>query len=724
MYSAVVEHLLLATRQIDAVDRPGERIRRSVDASALHGDPAAWLQDACRAVGLRAEHQRVPLKQVFSWPADDSPVVVASGAALVVISRDSDRGLTAWSPVELHAGLCTGATLRRLLALPDDTAEVEMWIVQASLPMHAMSSLGPGALDEQEEAASEVGLALHHGSLHGHGAAHGPGWHGRSPVGRLIDLARLERKDVAVVFVYAAFVGLLTLATPLAMQALVSSVAFGTVLQPLFILALVLLGGTMLSALLQALENWIVEIMQWRIVVRLVGDLSSRLPKVRSEALDAVHAPELVNRFFDIFTVQKTASWLLLEGLGIMLTAVVGMLLLASYHPILLGFDVVLIACAAFVLFGLGRGGVYSAIKESKAKHALAGWLEELVRHPLTFRQPGATDFARERADELTRDYLYARKKHFSVVYRQILGSLLLQALASAALLGVGGFLVIREQLTLGQLVAAELATTAIVSSIAKLGRYLENLYDMLAAVDKVGSLLDLPVERVDGVRAPDAPHGGSCLRLRHLRFGWHESHPLLSNINFELKTGERVALTGSHGAGKSTLLELMTALRSAHAGSLELNGCDLRDLSIDDVRRRVSLVAGPEIVAGTLFDNIALGRPGIGMAEVRDAMTRLGLDEEVACFSHGLNTSLLTGGLRLSTGQSVLITLARAMVGRPDVLLLDGVLDTLDPETRHRVGDVLLAPTAPWSVVLVTNDLELIRRCERRIQLEGGVLR
>jgi putative ABC transport system ATP-binding protein len=153
-----------------------------------------------------------------------------------------------------------------------------------------------------------------------------------SPISRIVELARLERRDVWVVFVYAAFVGLLTLTVPLAGQALVSTVAFGTILQPLIVLALVLMVGTMFSAVLQALQTWVVEVIQWRILLRLSSDLAYRLPRLTRRVLDSSNAPTLVNRFFDVFTVQKTASWLLLDGLGIVLTASVGMLLLASYQ--------------------------------------------------------------------------------------------------------------------------------------------------------------------------------------------------------------------------------------------------------------------------------------------------------------------------------------------------------------------------------------------------------
>ena len=252
------------------------------------------------------------------------------------------------------------------------------------------------------------------------------------------------------------------------------------------------------AAALRGLLSYVVEILQRRLFVRLVADLAYRLPRVRGTAFDGMHAPELVNRFFEIVTVQKAASSLLLDAVSIILQTFVGMAVLAFYHPFLLGFDLVLLMLIAFITFGLGRGAVKTAVNESIAKYAVGAWLEELVRHPTAFKLHSGHQFALDRSDRLTVDYLDARKKHYRIVLRQLLFALGLQATVATALLGLGGWLVIQGQLTLGQLVAAELIVTVIVGSFAKMGKHLESFYDLLASMDKLGHLFDLPTERHD----------------------------------------------------------------------------------------------------------------------------------------------------------------------------------------------------------------------------------
>lgn len=542
-----------------------------------------------------------------------------------------------------------------------------------------------------------------------------------SPISRIVELARLERRDVWVVFVYAAFVGLLTLTVPLAGQALVSTVAFGTILQPLIVLALVLLVGTMFSAVLQALQTWVVEVIQWRILLRLSSDLAYRLPRLTRRVLDSSNAPTLVNRFFDVFTVQKTASWLLLDGLGIVLTASVGMLLLASYHPILLAFDVAIVFAAAFVLVGLGRGGEKSAIKESKAKHNLASWLEEIAAHRYVFRESPARALAWGKTDVLTREYLHARKKHFSIVYRQILGSLGLQAVAQTALLSVGGYLVMKEQLTLGQLVAAELAVGAIVSSIAKLGRYLDNLYDMLASVDKVGSLLDLPTESGDrGALTP--VDGVPVLRVTALSVPGAGISGLLSNLTLEVHRGDFISLVGGPGTGKTRLAECFIGMVMPAAGSIEVWGNDLRDVGLEDIRHHVRVVGRPEIIDGTLAENISLGRPDVPHTRVREILRELHVESFFEWMPNGLDTSLLGGGVRISETQATAVALARALVHPPDLLVLDGALDHLSPVFREKLVSDIRRVLGRGALMVLTQHPDLARLCGTTLQLETNI--
>jgi ABC-type bacteriocin/lantibiotic exporter with double-glycine peptidase domain len=338
---------------------------------------------------------------------------------------------------------------------------------------------------------------------HAHADGHGHGGKGHmhvSPERRFFRLLKAERGDIVTLLIFSIFSGLLYLAAPLAVDAVVSNLAFGGQAQPyvqaIVVLALALLGALSLQAVVSGFQYYVSDIIQRRIFVRTAADLAYRLPRVKAEALSGVHAPELVNRFLDVVTAQKSTALLLLDGINLVFGTLIGMLLLALYHPILLLFSAVLLVLIVIVLWICGRGAVDTSIKESRMKYDLVNWFEEIAHFPLLFKGPGGHTMAYEKANQFASEYVTARAAHFRILMRQVAGLLTLQVFAAAGLLGVGGWLVIGQQVTLGQLVASELILSTIVASLAKLGKKLEAWYDAMAAVDKLGHIVDLPIER------------------------------------------------------------------------------------------------------------------------------------------------------------------------------------------------------------------------------------
>lgn len=540
-----------------------------------------------------------------------------------------------------------------------------------------------------------------------------------SPLARLWDLLKKERRDLVLVVIYAIGVGIFSLATPLTAMAVVNTAAMATLVQQLIVFCLILFVCLGFGSFIRALKTIVVEYLQQRIFVRVVGDLANRLPRVDVRAFDREHGPELVNRFFDVLTVQKAGAVLLLDGVSILLQTSIGLLLLAVYHQLLLGFDLLLIAGLFVLIFILGRGGVATSIRESRTKYEVAGWLEELARHPIAFKLAGGDSLAIERADALTSEYLHARQNHFQIVFRQFCFALGLQVIASTTLLGLGGFLVIQQQLTLGQLVAAEIVVTMVVASFIKLGKQLESYYDLLAASDKLGHLIDLPLEASGSNNLP-ANSRPASLVARQISFRYDDpgAQPVLEKFDLSIAPGERVALMGPNGAGKSTLIDMVFGMRRPTLGRIEIDGCDVRDLSLGSLRREAVLVRGVEVFEGSVFENVCLGRPELGVAEAREALQAVGLLEAVLSLPEGLSTALGTGGRTFSYGQLKRLMLARAIVGRPRLLMLDEALDDADPSIREMVLGAVLGPNRPWTVLVATHDREVADRCDRTITL------
>ncbi len=643
-----------------------------------------WLYDALQTLGLRCRTVDCSIEQVIEMATDGAQIITQCDdkSWLAIARMHRGRLLVLMPDGETPSTWLAPSQLRDVLAAAQATGEIRCFIVE------------PGQSDK-------IGTEARH----------------TKPIARLWGLLKPEWSDIWIVIVFALIIGLLALATPIAVETLVNTVAFGRFLQPLLVLSFMLLAFLSFSAALRALQTYVVEIIQRRLFARVAADIAYRLPRVQPSALDGVSGRELVNRFFDVVVVQKVAAQLLLDGVSLLLGTVIGMAMLAFYHPWLLGFDLMLLGMLAIIVFVLGRGAVNSSIKESKTKYHMAAWLEDLAGCPTAFRYDGSAQFALERADHLIFDYLTARAKHFRILMRQIIFSLGLQAVASTVLLGLGGWLVISGQLTLGQLVASELIVAVIVGSFAKLGKHMESFYDVLASVDKLGALFDLPLERQDGLIGLPATaqdrvelHGVSCLNARQQK--------VLKDFSMTIEPGDRIAITGASETGKSTLLELLFGLRPPAAGQVTLMGAEVRELRPESLRRHVALVRDVEVFHGSVSDNVALGQPRVSAANVRQALAAVGLLDEILRLPDQIETKLASTGHPLTSSQLRRLMIARACAGLPRLLLLDKALDLLPDAEARQLLTWLCRPEHPWSLVLVTGRAELAAICDRQIEL------
>ena len=523
-----------------------------------------------------------------------------------------------------------------------------------------------------------------------------------------------ERPNLVAIVTYAVGVGLLSLALPLAVQSLVNTVAFGQLIQPIFVLSVLLAMGLVFGAALRTMQAWVVEIVQRRLFVRLVSELGQRLPRAHVTAFERGEGPELVNRFFDVFTAQKSVASLLLGGVEALLTLSVGLLVLAFYHPILLAFGLLLLVSGFGVFFLLGRGATYSSIKESKAKYAVAGWLEEMVRHLFALKTAGGGDYFVHRLDTLSAEWLTARGAHFRIYFRQFIGALGIQVVAHAGLLAVGGYLVVERQLTIGQLVAAELIVTAVVASRSKLGGKLESLYDRVAAADKLGALLNVPVERRD--EGDPLPAGPALeVELRDVR----PEGGCFAPLSLRVAAGDSLAVAGD-ARQTAALADMLFGLRLPAAGTILLDGRDLRDLRLSELRDHVAVVREPETLPGTIADNVraAVGEHGeMSATEVWTLLDEVGLGERVRALPRGLQTELLPSGAPLDRHAQLQLTLARALAADPALLVLDRVLDAWPPDEREALFESLANGR---SLIVLTQDVTNAERCAAQVVLSA----
>lgn len=681
-----------------------EKVRaREIIASASEGmmtdlgaDPE-WLHAAMDTMGLRAKAARMTVANAVQVSRD--------GALLIAVPVNPRDSLMLVLP-----GNHRGVRLAR--GELDDHEVATLDVLAQRIGLRTKTELCDWFVVEKPELVQESRVGNKTGGAFAAGKHHTQSGHGHmKPWRRFLAILSPEWDDIWVVMVFAFFVGALNLATPIAVESLVNTVAFGKFLQPVFVLSLMLFAFLAFSAAMLGLQTFTVELVQRRIFARTVSDLSFRIPRVCQSGLDSVFGPELVNRFFDVPTLQKVVAGLLLDGISLALAMIIGMGVLAFYHPWLLGLDILLLLSVVSGIYLLGRGAVKSGMEESKYKYRIAAWLEDVIRCHRTFKMEGGADFAADRANHLTSGYLSKRKAHFRILIRQVLFVLTLQAIAGTVLLAFGGLLVIRNQMTLGQLVAAELIVAIILGSLAKFGKHIEGFYDALAAADKLGYLFDLPLEEHDGL-VRFHPPGPVGVKLSGVNVAIQDKEVFKHPITCSWRAAERVAVVGSRGTGKSTLLELLYALRRPIRGRLEVGGQDPRDLRLSTYRTHVCLVRKNELFTGTIEENIHVHRPGISKQEIRQALNDLGVLNEFLLLPDGLETVILPNGTPLSDQQTCMVLLARAMVAHPKLLLIDGIIDEIHDSEIDAICDAFLSYLGPCTTIIATGRNELVQRC------------
>jgi ABC-type bacteriocin/lantibiotic exporter with double-glycine peptidase domain len=285
-------------------------------------------------------------------------------------------------------------------------------------------------------------------------------------------------------------------------------------------------------------------------------------------------------------------------------------------------------------------------------------------------------------------------------------------------LLGMGGWMVIERQLSLGQLIAAELLVNTMIYGLTRLGKTLDNFYEMVASTDKINYLLELPHDSAAGL-APQSTNSPYQVDVVDLSLPLNTDYDALIGFNLHLASGEQLVIT--EGADKSSLFDTLYGLRSPLTGHVCLDQQDLRDLNLRQLRNTIALVRDPEILEESVMDNVQLGRD-LPIQAVKQALANVGLLDDILELPEGLNTLLSIHGKPLTNEQTSRLTLARAIVGSPRLLLLDKVLDRIDGRLLPDLLDVLFAKQTPWTLMATSHEPEVINRCKRRGKIVNGV--
>jgi len=539
-------------------------------------------------------------------------------------------------------------------------------------------------------------------------------------IAKLNHILLLDRKDIVVIYVFAFLAGLVQLSLPLGIQSIINFVMAGSISTSIVVLIGMVVFGVFINGLLQIRQLQIIEKVKQKLFVRFSLEFGDRLPKLNIEKLDKEYLPELVNRYFETVSLQKGLDKLLIDLPAASIQVLLGLILLAFYHPVFIAFGLFLLFIVLVIIRFTSLQGLKTAMLASNYKYGVAAWLQEVARTVKSFKYTKGTSLHLNKTDELVGSYLDARTQHFKILLTQFWSLISFKVIITAAMLTLGSYLLVNQQINIGQFIAADIIIIANIASIEKLITNLDAIYEALVSVEKLSIVTEAEKEQSGSLSLPPKNEGVS-LEFSNVSFAYSNEIPVLNNISFTVAKGQMVQLKGISGAGKSTVLRMLTGAFTGYKGNILIDSIPAANYELQSLRHLTGILLGSQdIFQGTLLQNITMGNDDTNTEELTKIATILGLNEFVESCHEGYDTVLQPVGHKLSNNVRKNILLMRALLGEHRLLLLEEPFDHLQQPFKNNIIHYIKEDKTA-TVLIASQDEQLSSYCDIVLMLNNN---
>ncbi|HEY3316206.1 MAG TPA: ABC transporter ATP-binding protein [Bacillota bacterium] len=515
----------------------------------------------------------------------------------------------------------------------------------------------------------------------------------------------------------------LGLVTPWVTRWIIDTVLGGRQFGLLWVAIGAIVAASVLRGALTFAQRYSMEYLSQRVTYDLRNELYSHLQQLSFGFYDKAQTGQLMSRLTaDVDLINRFLGFGMIQLLTNFITflAILIILMTMNWRLTLLSTVALPFLAHAVFLFQRRVRPMFTAIQQQMA--VLTSTLQENItgiRVVKAFAREGheIEKFARDNRGYLDRNMAAVRIQAFFMPYMNFL-----TGLATTAILWFGGRAVIGGALTLGSFVAFNSYLTQLIMPVRMLG-FLISLWERAAAAgQRVFEILDTKAEIGDGPGAVVMPRVKGRVRFDHVTFGYDPAHPVLRDISIDARPGQVIAVLGGTGSGKSSLINLIPRFYDVTAGSVEIDGLDIRRVKLDSLRRQIGVVSQePFLFAATLRDNIAYGRAKATMDEVVRAAKTAQIHDFIVGLPEGYDTYLGERGVGLSGGQKQRVAIARAILIDARIIILDESTSSVDTQTEYLIQEAFREVMKGRTSFVIAQRLSTVRDADKIIVLDHG---
>ncbi|MEV7827229.1 ABC transporter ATP-binding protein [Microbacterium enclense] len=477
------------------------------------------------------------------------------------------------------------------------------------------------------------------------------------------------------------------------------------------------------SSLLSWIQGYVINVIMVRTMWRLREDVEAKINRLPLSYFDKVQRGELISRVTnDIDNITQTMQQSLSSALTSVLT-VVGVLIMMFT----ISWQLALVALVSLplmaVIFGVIGPKSQKAFGEQwKKVGRLNARVEESFSGHALVKVYGREKDARDKFEIENEELFQASFKAQFLSGMIMPGMMFVGNLTYVGIAVLGGLMVAGGQLRLGDVQAFIQYSQQFTQPLSQLGGMAAVVQSGTASAERVFALLDADEQDPDAADAPAHVEGRGVIEFENVRFAYTPERPLITDLSFRVEPGQTVAIVGPTGAGKTTLVNLIMRFYELDGGRILLDGQNIADLRRDDVRSRTGMVLqDPWLFAGSIRDNIRYGRESATDDEIAEAAVATRVDQFVHSLPEGYDTVLDEDAANVSAGERQLITIARAFVARPSVLILDEATSSVDTRTELLLQQAMAALREGRTSFVIAHRLSTIRDADLILVMEHG---